>query len=214
MHPAAAQRAPAPSLYFRLVSPRGIQTLGRERSVESPSNAPIRLQVCVRAMRVEDHFEQPDLEADNKGPEYFAHRPPPNIVVAIRSIDSGEDVQFRVNSSGGGKDLAVYFVDAEIDLLEEKSVRLRKAEDFVDWMLAQPGGERQSQLLRDAKQRLVEQFAEQYIYNPPGEYEIRARYTPSTAGNWAGTLESRPARIRVVESRDFFEAIKAKVGKR
>ena len=126
-------------------------------------------------------------------------------MIAIRRIDSSEDVRFRVNSSGGGKNLEVYYVDAEIDLLEEKAVRQQRAEEFVEWILTQPGGERQSQLLHAAKQRLVDQFEGQYIHNPPGEYEISARYTPSTPGNWAGILESGPARFRVLEAVDSFE---------
>lgn len=211
---ATSQHPAAPSLYFRLASPRGSRTMGALQSAELSSSERIHLQICVRARGVEDHFEQPDLAAENKGPEYFAHRPPPNVVLAIRRIDSREDVRFRVISSGGGKSLEVYYVDAEIDLLEEKAVRQQRAEEFVEWMLTEPGGEYQSHLLRAAKPRLVDQFEEQYIHNPVGEYEISARYTPSTPANWAGTLESRPVRFRVVEAVDFFEAIKAKLAVR
>jgi hypothetical protein len=63
-----------------------------------------------------------------------------------------------------------------------------------------------------ARQRLVEHFEESYVNNPPGDYEITARYTPTTAENWKGTLVSAPVRLRVVNAGDFFDVIKAKEG--
>jgi hypothetical protein len=121
-----------------------------------------------------------------------------------------------VNSSGGGKDLSVYFVNVDIDVLEERAVRLKRAEQFVDWMAAQSPVDPRSRMLLNslAKERLIEQFAEQYINNPSGDYEIVAKYTPSTAENWKGTLVSAPALLRVINSGDFFEAIKAKQARR
>ena len=117
---------------------------------------------------------------------------------------------FRVNSSGGGKDLAVYFVNVDLDMLEEKTVRLQRAAQFVDWMLAQSPDDARSHLLETpaGKQRLIEHFEESYTNNPPGDYEITARYTPTTPQNWRGTLVSAPARLRVVNAGDFFDAIK------
>ena len=222
---AAAQKPGTPYLYFRLNTPRGTQTLEPGRPAQVSSNESIRLEVCIRAGTVEDRFEQPDIRALNQHPEYFTHRPPPNIVVALHRVLPGgrpgsppgsppgsrKDVPFRVNSSGGGKDLAVYFVNVDLDMLEERAVRLRKAEQFVDWILAQTPADIRSRMLETpaAKQRLVERFEETYINNPPGDYEITARYTPTTPENWQGTLVSAPARLRVVNTGDFFELIKA-----
>ena len=126
--------------------------------------------------------------------------------------DGRHEVPFRVNSSGGGKDLAVYFVNVDINILEERTVRLKKAEEFVDGMLAQSPADPRSQMILNSpgKQRLIDHFEEAYINNPPGEYEISARYTPTTEGNWRGSLVSAPARLRVVNSGDFFDVIKAK----
>ena len=212
---AAAQTTDAPSLYFRLTTPRGFQTIEPGRPVKVSSNAAIGLAVCVRARGVEDRFEPPDLLAANKGPEYFANRPPPNIVLTVHRMVSGgqQEVPFRVNSSGGGKDLAVYFVMVEIDILEERAIRQQRAEQFVDWMLTQSPGDLRSRTLLNspAKQRLVDHFADQYINNPPGDYTITAKYTPSTEGNWKGTLVSGPAQIRVVPTGDSFDAMKAKL---
>jgi len=221
---AAAQKPGTPYLYFRLNTPRGMQTLEPGRPAQVPNNKAIALEVCIRATNVEDQFEQPQIRALNQHPEYFANRPPPNITLTLHRVLPGgrpgsmEDMPFRVNSSGGGKDLAVYFVNVDLDMLEERTVRLQRAEQFIGWMLAQSPDARSHLLATTAgKQRLVEHFEESYINNPPGDYEITARYTPTTAENWKGTLVSAPARLRVVNAGDFFDVIKAqqaaKVGK-
>src|SRR5690242_5742603 len=214
---AAAQTPRTPYLYFRLNTPRGMQTLAPGRPAEVASNKAIALEVCIRASKVEDRFEQPQIRALNQHPEYFANRPPPNIEITLRRVlpggrsDSGEAMPFRVNSPGGGKDLEVYFVNVDLDMLEEKAVRLQKAGQFVEWMLAQTPADAQSRLLAApaGRQRLIEHFEESYINNPPGDYEITARYTPTTLENWKGTLVSAPARLRVVNAGDFFDVIKA-----
>lgn len=214
---AAAQTPRTPYLYFRLNTPRGMQTLAPGRFAEAATNKAVALEVCIRANKVEDRFEQPQIRALNQHPEFFANRPPPNIEITLRRVlpnglpDSGEAMPFRVNSSGGGKDLEVYFVNVDLDMLEEKAVRLRKAGQFVEWMLAQFPADAQSRLLAApaGRQRLIEHFEESYINNPPGDYEITARYTPTTAENWKGTLVSAPARLRVVNAGDFFDVIKA-----
>jgi|SRR5579859_2589339 len=221
---AAAQTPRAPYLYFRLNTPRGMQTLAPGLPAQVASNKVIQLEVCIRANKVEDQFEQPQIRALNQHPEFFSNRPPPNIEITLRRVlpnggadsESGDgngsknDMPFRVNSSGGGKNLEVYFVNVDLDMLEEKSVRLQKAEKFVAWMLAQSPDDAQSHLLATpaARQRLIEHFEESYINNPPGDYEITARYTPTTPENWSGTLVSAPVKLRVVNAGDFFEAIR------
>lgn len=217
---ATAQIPRTPYLYFRLNTPRGMQTLEPGRPAQVPNNKAIGLEVCIRASKVEDQFEQPQIQALNQHPEYFANRPPPNITLTLHRVLPGGSLgslhgdenamPFRVNSSGGGKDLAVYFVNVDLDMLEDRTVRLQRAGHFVDWMLAQSPDAR-SHLLETpaAKQRLIEHFEESYINNPPGDYEIMARYTPTTPENWKGTLISAPARLRVVNVGDFFDVIRA-----
>jgi hypothetical protein len=162
---------------------------------------------------VADRFEQPDIQALNQHPDYFKERPPANITLSVRRVwaRGGEEVPFRVSSSGGGKDLTVYYVQADIDVLEEKEVRLKRAEQLVEWMAAQaPEG---SRLLESAggKSRMAALFEEQYVNTPPGEYEFIARYAPTTQDNWRGSLVSAPIRIKVVDHGDLFDAMKAKM---
>lgn len=174
------------------------------------SNERIPLQICIKAKTPADPFEQPRIAALNQAPG----GPLPNVKVSVWKLtQSGrQEVAFRVNSSGAGKDLGVWWVDADIDLLEDKSVRLDRARKFVEWMAAQSESGR-SQLLEapGGKERMTAYFEEQYIGNPPGEYEIVARYEPGTAGNWKGTLTSAPFHLTITDGGDFFENLKRKV---
>lgn len=194
-----------PYLYVRLLK-GGRQAANNER---------IPLQICVKSKTVADRFEQPEIEALNQAPGYFNNRPPANIKLSIWRVSGGsrEEVAFRVNSGGGGKDLTVWFVDADIDLLESKDIRLERAKKFVDWMASQ-GQDSRAQLLQTpaGKERMASYFEEQYINNPPGDYEIIAHYTPTT--NWKGSLTSAPFRLTVDETADFFDAVKAKAAGR
>ena len=72
-------------------------------------------------------------------------------------------------------------------------------------------------ILQDNPQRMqamIDQFEDQYVNNPPGEYEIVAQYRPVSPGpHWTGTLVSRPFRVRVVAGPDFFDRARAKAAK-
>jgi hypothetical protein len=202
-----------PFLFLRLVTPAGTQDLAPNHVVQVKNNERIRLQVCIRARSVADRFEQPEIQALNQAPDYFRNRPGPNIKLSIKRIVGNDrrEVAFRVDSSGLGKDLAVYYVDADVDILEDRTVRQRKAEQFVEWMVSQPGGAAQSRLLQSGKGSLASYFESQYIHNPPGEYEIAATYTPTTAENWRGVLISTPCRIQAIDGGDFFDLLKEKL---
>lgn len=174
------------------------------------SNARIPLQVCIQAKTVSDSFEQPRVEGLNQAPG----GPPANVKLSIWKVTAAgrQEVTFRVNSSGAGKDLTLWWVDADMDVLEDQSVRLERARKFVEWVDSQ-GADARSQLLQapGGKERLAAYFEEQYIRNPPGEYEIVARYTPATVGNGKGTLTSAPFRLTVTDAADFFESLEQKL---
>lgn len=191
----AAEPNEAPYLFFRLVTPHGFVTLAPGRPARVPNNERIPLQICVKAATVADAFEPPSIAAVNQPPDYFEFRPPANITLSLRKITASglQEVPFRVTSSGGGKDLTV---------------------QFVEWMLTQAPEDSHSQLLRDpaGRSRLVAYFEEQYINNPAGDYEIIARYAPTTPENWKGSLVSAPFRIQVIDKGDFFDALRAKLG--
>lgn len=178
-------------------------------AARASSNERIPLQICIHAKTVSDSFEQPRIEALNRAPG----GPPVNVKLTIWKVTAAgrQEVASRVNSSGTGKDLTVWWVDADIDLLEDKSVRLERASKFAEW-IAQQGTVR-SQLLQapGGKERIAAYFEEQYIRNPPGEYEIVARYAPVTAGNWKGALISESFRLTITDAGDFFEDLKEKL---
>jgi hypothetical protein len=208
---AAAQQSPY--LFLRQLTPVGVQTLAANRALQVANHDRIHLQICIRARNVAEKLEQPEVRAANQGPGYFDHRPGPNIALSIQHVIGNErrDVPFRLNSSGLGKDLDVYWVDADIDILEEKAVRQQKAEQFVAWIASQPGGERRSQLLQRSPGSLAGYFEEQYINNPPGDYQITAKYTPTAAANRRDSLTSAPVRIHIINAGDFFDTLKTKL---
>ena len=211
----SAEQSQPPYLFLRLNTPHGLVTLAPGRPAEVPNNQRISLQICVKAKTVADRFEQPEIRALNQHPDYYKVRPPANIMLSVRRVTAGsrQEVPFRVNSSGGGKDLAIWYVSADIDLLEDKDVRLKRAGQFVEWMAAQVPEDARARLLSGPIGRgsLVSYFEEQYINNPPGDYEIIARYTPSSPQNWKGSLVMPPVRIKVTDNGDFFDGLKAKL---
>ena len=174
------------------------------------SNERIFLQICIKARSPSDPFEQPRIEARNQAPG----GPPVNVKLSIWQITplGRQEVAFRVNSSGAGKDLTVWWVGADVDLLVDKSMRLERSRKFVEWLALQDGAGR-SQLLAapGGKERMASYFEELYIENPPGEYEIVARYASAMTGNWNGTLNSASFRLTITDAGDFFESLKRKL---
>jgi hypothetical protein len=211
--PALAPQPAPPYLFLRLITPKGTSTSAPGQLVEVANHDRIQLEVCIRARTVADRFEQPEIQALNQHPDYFRNRPPANITLTVQRLVDGrkEPMPFRINSSGGGKNLAVHYVNADIDMLEDRGARLAKAALLVDWMATQIPSDQRSRLLQAAPEKLAAYFEEQYINNPPGEYEITARYTPTTPDNWRGALASSPLRIRVLDEGDFFEVLKTKM---
>ncbi len=113
---------------------------------------------------------------------------------------------FRVNSSGGGKNLAIYYVNVDLDMLEKRSVRLQRAEQFVAWMLAQVPADTRSHMLEtaSARQRLIEHLEDSYINNPPGDYEITARYHSDHGGELERNAGLGPGPASCSQCRRFF----------
>ena len=212
---AAVAQQNLPYLY---VSTAAAPAGNQQQPVAVPNNQRIPLRINLRARAVEDAFEPLSIAALNQGPNYFQNRPGPSIALSVRKIagGSGSDVRFRVNSSGGGKDLTVHFVYADLDILEDQAIRDERARQFAAWMTEQAAKEdpaRAGRVYPQAAQAIVPYFEEQYINNPPGDYEIVARYSPTTAGNWKGLLVSKPFLIRVRDEGDFFEKLKAQLSK-
>jgi hypothetical protein len=203
----------SPVLFLRLNTTRGQVTLGPTRVTEAPNDQRLSLQICIQAATAADRIERPEIQALNQAPGYFEARPPANIALSVRRGRGTEqrEVPFRVYSSGSGTDLTVSCVSADIDFLEEKEVRLKRAAQFIDWIAAS-GQEGSRSGLVVGNGGLAGYFEEQYINNPPGDYEIVARYSPSTPQNWKGALNTPRLPIRITNHGDFFETLKVKVG--
>ncbi|HEV2200868.1 MAG TPA: hypothetical protein VGR73_13690 [Bryobacteraceae bacterium] len=215
---AFAQQAGLPTLYVSMAAACQNDAGTQRQPVPASNNQRIPLKICLRARTVEEAFEPLSIAAQNQGANFFQNRPGPSVTLSVKRIGNGSrsDVRFRVNSSGGGKDLTVHFVYADLDILEDQAVRDERARQFAAWMTEQAGKEdpaRASRVYPQAAGAIVPYFEEQYVNNPPGDYEIVARYAPTTAGNWKGSLVSKPFLIHVVDQGDFFEKLKAQLSK-
>ena len=213
-------RAQTPALPYLYITPAA----GDGKQIEAtPNHERIALRVCLRTRAVSDPIEQLDIQALNQHPDYFRQRPGPNVTLTVTQVapQRRTDLPFRVNSSGGGKSLTVHYVSVDIDLLEDRAVRRQRAQGFVEWIAAearrQGAASQTLSILQDNPQRMqamIDQFEDQYVNNPPGEYEIVAQYRPVSPGpHWTGTLVSRPFRVRVVAGPDFFDRARAKAAK-
>ena len=215
---AIAQRATLPHLYVSAATACRNDAGAGLQPVTVPNNQRMPLKICLQARAVEDAFEPLSIAAVNQGANFFQNRPGPSVALSVKRIAGGSrsDVRFRVNSSGGGKDLTVHFVYADLDILEDQAVRDERARQFAAWMTEQATKEdpaRAGRVYPQAAGALVPYFEEQYINNPPGDYEIVARYSPTTAGSWKGVLVSKPFLIHVTDQGDFFEKLKAQLSK-
>ena len=217
-----AQISALPQLYITHTTRDGQQVETGNRPLQAANHERLQLRVCLRTRSVADPIEQLEIQALNQHPDYFRQRPGPNVTLSVTRVGPGsrESVPFRVNSSGGGKSLTVHYVSADIDFLEDRTIRRHKAQEFVDWFAAEArrqGAVSQAlgilQSNPEQMQAMVDQVADQYVNNPPGDYEVVARYTPVSAGtHWRGTLVSRPFRVSVIGGPDFFDRARERMG--
>jgi len=213
---AGAQTRTLPYLYFEVWNEKGkIISPDENGFINVPNNERIRLRVRMRVKSVEAAFEMLEIQALNQHPDYFKHRPPPNITIRVMQViaRAKRAVPFRIVSSGGGKNVTVYDVDATLDILEPKETREKHIREFLAWMWEWLARERPNSFMRD-KEAFIRQslpvYEESYINNPVGVYEVIARYAPSTAENWRGMLTTKPLKVRVIYKADYFDLIKAK----
>lgn len=213
-----AQKTTLPYLYFEVWNENGKLSPDENGLITVANNERIRLRVCMKVKSVADAFEKLEIQALNQHPDYFKHRPPPNTTLQVTQVTAqgNRDVPFRVLSSGGGKNLTVYDVDATLDILEANEIREKHIREFLAWMLKYVAKENPSGLPyfmadKDAFiTRSLPTYEERYINNPVGNYEIIASYAPSTAKNWRGILRTQPLKVRVIHKADFFDSMKAK----
>ena len=214
---AAAQTPAPPYLYLEARSQGGIVKPGADGFITVANNERIQTRVCLKVRSVSDAFESLEIQASNQHPDYFKDRPPAKVTLHARQIDAPtREVPVRIVSSGGGKNLTLYDVDATFDILEPPQLRQQHIRDFAEWMwdfakTRGPSGRSPSMPDKDTwVARAWPAYEEMYLNNPVGAYEITARYAPSTPGNWKGVLTTDPLKIRVVFKADFFDVMKPK----
>ncbi len=204
----AAQEPAFPYLYIEVLEPTSGKVLQPQQGVIRVSNSKrIRLQIKLRARDDENRYADLFIKALNQHPETKREV---TVELSVRRLVDGrrEDVPFRVNSSGGGKNLTIHYVSADIDILDLAEKRAAEMRQLLGAMLTEaqkqgPAG-RFGELAR-ARDQLVPVFDEQYINNPRGDYEVQAVYSTRQPGMWTGRLQSKPVHLRVEYRGDLYE---------
>jgi hypothetical protein len=197
----------APELYLMYTDSQPKQVRLGAQPVRVPGNQRIRLAVTLDSGNLREPVEQPEVKAENQAPGYFSARPPANVALRVRLLrpQGPQEVSVRVYSSGLGKNLNTYFVNADLDIIADQAEHDAKFREFVSRIMERAKQESPEQAARllgpqsiDAMTRYLAETDLAYIH--PGEYEITAYYTPTTADHWRGRLVSKPARITVYEA--------------
>jgi hypothetical protein len=215
---AVPQTRTPPYLYLEAWSRGGIVQPGTDGFITAANNERIQIRVCLKVSSVSDKFEFLEIQASNQHPDYFKNRPPANVTLQAREIaaPAAREVPVRIVSSGGGKNLTIYEVDATFDILEPPPQRQQHIRDFAEfmWDFAKTrGAAGPSQAIPDRNTwiaRASPMYDEMYVNNPVGTYEVTARYAPSTAENWKGALTTDALKIRVIFKADFFDVMRPK----
>jgi hypothetical protein len=180
-----AEAATLPRLYLSLEPPLGAPSAAINGVVAVPRSQRFHFYAVMEAPSLEERFADLRIAAINQTAGASAGAPPTNLTVRAFKVEQerATEVPVRIVSSGGGNDMNFYFVDVELDIVQLPADVRNDA--------SKSGGERE-QLLRGMTQsKLIP------VDNPPGLYEIRAEYKPSTPGNWRGVLTAPAVRIRV-----------------
>jgi len=202
--------AQSPELYIEHIDQQLKQRIRlSSKPIRVPGNTRIDLNVVLDAGNLAERIEQLEIKADNQGPDYFKYRPPANIKLAVRRLtpQGKEDVSISVFSSGGGGTLNVEHIQVYLGIIVDATIREAKFREFFESNIAcalkeSPAPEIAALLNSPAT---IDNMIRYYqgstmAYIAPGDYEITAYYTPTTADHWHGHLTSTPARITVYEA--------------
>lgn len=203
-----------PSLSVEFLDSNGKKISIEDGIVSVKSYEKIHLKVLLTVNSVEDQFEALSIEAQNQMKGSPFGQPSPNLSLSVvDTLKTTKTLPCRITCSGSGKSLTVYYLSLDIELLEEKSLREKKVGEFVEWSA-------QESLLIERTKKMSEEekksyfaairkhFDSFYLYNPPGLYELSARYQPATPDHWKGILQSAPVRFRVEEAGSSLDAMK------
>ncbi|MGH6960607.1 MAG: hypothetical protein ACREE7_09000 [Dongiaceae bacterium] len=200
--------AALPYLSIEILDPAGKPLAPRQGLIRVPNHQRIRMRLLLRVGRLEDPYADLFIKARNQHPDT---RRVETVRLSVKRVVNGrrEDVPVRIYSSSGGKNLTVYDVMIDLEIVDAPDKRAAEIAQFLDQMRAeaarQGAGDRFASL-STRRDQAIAMFDEMYVNNPPGQYEISATYSSEQPQYWVGRLRSQPVAIAVERKMSMFEA--------
>ena len=88
---------------------------------------------------------------------------------------------------------------------ERREKEIRKFLDWAETELAKKGAAHLLKGWSEKKDAMISYWDQMYVNNPPGDYEIIATYSSQKPDHWNGKLQSKPLRISIMKSGNFFD---------
>jgi hypothetical protein len=188
------------------LSVRALGDDGRERDqrrIELSSSDQIRLAIHLTTpYALEDPQSYPLQSlsvAARNNEQNFGKRPTLNFTLYRKSDPSKKPVEVAMDESGKGVSGGAQTETVSIILTARSEYRLRTLRALFECLkAAHPNATRRGEDPTD-EQLLSLPLATYFVANPPGDYELVAKYHAFEAGFWHDPVYSEPLRIRIVK---------------
>ncbi len=177
-----------------------------ERVVELKSVDQIRLSIDLSTPYSYDDPRAYPLQrlslAARNNEHNFGQRPTLELLVYRTGDPAKTPLKTAIDSDGGGGGEGASSISASINLTGKSDYRVSTLRALYRCLrTAYPNATRQAEDPTD-DQLLAMPLAQDYVANPPGDYELVAKYFALEAGFWHEPVYSAPRRIRIFK-RDF-----------
>jgi hypothetical protein len=137
--------------------------------------------------------------ATREGDQYPRRQPTLEFLLRRAGDSGGNPMQISVDSSGGGVVDGHPNALAHISLAGKSDYRIQVLRTLLGCLMASlPDDRRKAAPKLTDDQLLTAPLAEYIVANPPGDYELVARYQALEAGFWHSAVYSAPLRLRIV----------------
>ena len=159
------------------------------------------------------------IRAVNQHSDFFKERPGPTVSLEVMRFGGNERqlLPIRIFSSGQGYGNGVHYLSVSIDILEPQEVRQNRLSQFISQfreLAAASGFSGDNVINENARlQGAQTYFAESYISNPPGLYNLKAVFQPDPAIAPGRTLTAT-ALVRVLDGPDSLDLMKQKLAEK
>lgn len=191
----------APTLSLKALSKDGHERT--ERTVEFTSLEQIRVAVRLQTPYT---FEEPqwyplqEFSVATRDGQGSARRPNLEFFVYRTGDSSKRPLETAIGSSGGGVIEGAPDTSVDIGLAGKSEYRLQALRTFYGCLKSSLAQTKMRELPEPTDDQLLSNpMLEYYVANPPGDYQLVARYLALEAGFWHDPVYSEPLRIRIIK---------------